>query len=298
MEVRFEGVLTPTITPLDEKERVDEKGFVRHLNRLIDNGVHGIYLLGSSGEFVSLTNGERERAIEIAVSTIGGRVPIICGAMDSSTRRVIKNIEMAQELKVDAVAATPPYYYPSSGADDIKTFYSTVAQSTDLPFVIYNIPMMVKTMIQPETVRYLAERHNNIVGIKDSTGDWTNFLKQLTYLGDDEYFSILIGSYTMAGAAIAFGAEGAVISISNIDPKTSVQLYDAAKNRNIDEVHRLQEQLLRLSKLYSYGAGVSCMKACMQILDICHDYTTSPLLPLKDTAKGELRKLLVEHELV
>jgi 4-hydroxy-tetrahydrodipicolinate synthase len=298
MDVRFEGIFTPTITPLDEKERVDEIGFVRHLNRLIDNGVHGIYLLGSSGEFVSLTNAERQRAIEIAVNTIGGRVPIICGAMDSSTRRVIQNVEMAQELKVDAVAATPPFYYPSSDDDDIKIFYSSVAQSTDLPFVIYNIPMMVKTMIQPEIVRDLAEQHNNIVGIKDSSGDWTNFLKLLTYLGDDERFSILIGSYTMAGAAITFGAEGAVISISNIDPRTSVQLYDAAKNRNIDEVHRLQEQLLRLSKLYSYGAGVSCMKACMQVLDICHDYTTSPLLPLNEAAKGELSKLLTEHGLV
>ena len=298
MDVRFEGIFTPTITPLDEKERVDEIGFVRHLNRLIDNGVHGIYLLGSSGEFVSLTDAERQRAIEIAVNTIGGRVPIICGAMDSSTRRVIQNVEMAQELKVDAVAATPPYYYPSSGDDDIKTFFSTVAQSTDLPFVIYNIPMMVKTMIQPEIVRDLAEQHNNIVGIKDSSGDWTNFLKLSTYLGDDERFSILIGSYTMAGAAITFGAESAVISISNIDPITSVQLYEAAKNRNISEVRRLQERLLKLSKLYTYGAGVSCMKACMQILDVCHDYTTSPLLPINDAAKGELRKLLVEHGLV
>lgn len=298
MDVRFEGIFTPTITPLDAKERVDELGFVRHLNRLIDSGVHGIYLLGSSGEFVSLTNAERQRAIEIAVNTIGGRVPIICGAMDSSTRRVIQNIEMAQELKVDAVAATPPFYYPSSSDDDIKTFYSTAAQSTDLPFVIYNIPMMVKTVIKPEIVRDLAERHENIVGIKDSSGDWTNFLKMFTYLGDDGRFSILIGSYTMAGAAITFGAEGAVISISNIDPKTSVQLYDAAKNGNIDEVQRLQARVLKLSKLYTYGAGVSCMKACMQILDICRDYTTSPLMPLNDAAKGELRKLLVEHGLV
>lgn len=298
MDIRFEGIFTPTITPLDEKERVDEIGFVRHLNRLIDNGVHGIYLLGSSGEFVSLTDVERQRAIEIAVNTIGGRVPIICGAMDSSTRRVIQNIEMAQELKVDAVAATPPYYYPSSGDDDIKTFFSTLARSTDLPFVIYNIPMMVKTMIQPEIVRELAERHKNIVGIKDSTGDWTNFLKMYTYLGDDERFSILIGSYTMAGAAITFGAEGAVISISNVDPRTSVQLYEAAKNRNIDEVERLQKRLLNLSRLYTYGAGISCMKACVQILGVCREYTTSPLMQLKDEAKAELRKLLVEHELV
>ena len=132
MKGRFEGILTPTITPLDKKERIDELGFVKHLNRLIDNGVHGIYLLGTSGEFTTLTNAERQRAIEIAANTVGGRVPIICGVMDSSTQRVVQNIEIAQEFKIDAVAATPPYYYPSTSDADIVDFYKTIAQSTDL----------------------------------------------------------------------------------------------------------------------------------------------------------------------
>jgi dihydrodipicolinate synthase/N-acetylneuraminate lyase len=292
MNIRFEGIFTPTITPLDEKERVDELGFVKHLNRLIDNGIHGIYLLGTSGEFTTLTNAERQRAVEIAVNAVGGRVPIICGVMDSSTRRVIQNIEFAQDFKIDAVAATPPYYYPSVGDADVIAFYKTVAESTDLPVVMYNIPVMVKTAIKPEVVRELAEAHDNIVGIKDSSGDWTNFLKMLIDLGGREDFSILLGSYTMAGAAITFGAEGAVISISNVDPKTSVQLYRAAKSKNIDETHRLQKRVLKLSKLYTYGQGISGLKACLEILGVCRDYTTSPLLPLSGAAKAELRVLL------
>ena len=95
---RFEGIFPPIVTPLDEKERIDEQGFVKQLNRLMDNGVHGFYLLGTSGEFVALSNEERKRAIEIAVKAVAGRVPIICGVMDSSTKRVIKNIEFVQEL--------------------------------------------------------------------------------------------------------------------------------------------------------------------------------------------------------
>jgi 4-hydroxy-tetrahydrodipicolinate synthase len=295
MNIKFEGIFTPTITPLDQKERVDEFGFVRHLNRLLENGIHGIYLLGTSGEFTTMTNTERQRAMEIAVNTVNGRVPIICGVMDSSTKRVIQNIEIAHEFKIDAVATTPPYYYPSIGSDDIVAFYKSVAQSTSLPVVIYNIPMTVKTMIPPETVLELAVQQENIVGIKDSSGDWTNFLKLLTYLGDDENFSILLGSYTMAGAAMMFGAEGAVISISNVDPNASVQLYTAAKGQKIDEVHRLQKRLLALSKLYDYGQGISGLKACLEILNICGARTTSPLLPLDDDAKAELRILLAEH---
>ena len=297
MSIRFEGIFSPTITPLDEKERVDELGFVKQLNRLIDNGVHGIYLLGTSGEFTTLTNTERERAMDIAVKAVGGRVPIICGVMDTSAQRVIQNIEIAEQFGVDVVAATPGYYYPSTDDADLIEFYQSIAASTELPVFIYNIPSTVKTSIKPQVVAQLAEDCDNIVGIKDSSGDWTNCLNLLALLGDRTDFSIMLGSHTAIGAAVLFGADGGVISISNVAPKESVALYNAAKARDIDEVHRLQKLLLRLSKMYTYGQGVSGMKACLEILGVCNAYTTNPLLPVSDAAKEELRHLLTELEI-
>ena len=294
MNIRFEGIFSPTITPLDEKERVDELGFINQLNRLIDNGIHGIYLLGTSGEFTTLTNTERERAMDIAVKAIGGRVPIICGVMDTSTQRVIQNIEIAEQFSVDAVAATPGYYYPSTDDADLIEFYYDIAASTELPVFIYNIPSTVKTAIKPYVVAQLAETCENIVGIKDSSGDWTNCLSLLARLGDKPDFSIMLGSHTALGAAVLFGADGGVVSISNVAPKESVALYNAAKARDIDEVHRLQKLLLRLSKIYTYGQGVSGMKACLEILGVCNAYTTSPLLPTGESVKDEIRQLLSE----
>ena len=298
MNIRFEGIFSPTITPLDEKERVDEFGFINQLNRLIDNGIHGIYLLGTSGEFTTLTNTERERAMDIAVKAIGGRVPIICGVMDTSTQRVIQNIEVAEQFGVDAVAATPGYYYPSTDDADLIEFYYDVAASTELPVFIYNIPSTVKTAIKPYVVAQLAETCENIVGIKDSSGDWTNCLSLLARLGDRSDFSIMLGSHTALGAAVLFGADGGVVSISNVAPKESVALYNAAKARDIDEVHRLQKLLLRLSKIYTYGQGVSGMKACLEILGVCNAYTTSPLLPTGESVKDEIRQLLSEAGIV
>ena len=292
MDIRFEGIFSPTVTPLDEKERVDERGFVNQLNRLINNGIHGIYLLGTSGEFTTLTNTERERAMDIAIKAIGGRVPVICGVMDTSTQRVIQNIEIAEQFGVDAVAATPGYYYTSTDDADLIEFYQTVAASTQLPVFVYNIPSTVKTFIKPEVVVQLAEACENIIGIKDSTGDWTNCLNLLALLGDRTDFTIMLGSHTALGAALLFGADGGVVSISNVAPKQSVALYNAAKARDIDELHRLQKWLLRLSKMYTYGQGVSGMKACLEILGVCSAHTTSPLLPLTDTEKAELRELL------
>ncbi len=298
MNIRYEGIFTPTVTPLDEKERIDELGFVKQLNRLIDNEVHGIYLLGSSGEFTTLTNSERERALDIATKTIAGRVPIICCVMDTSTQRVIQNIEIAQQYKVDAVAATPGYYYPSTDDADIIKFYRAIAASTDLPVLIYNIPSTTKTAIKPQIIVQLADDCENIVGMKDSSGDWINCLNLLSLLGERDDFAIFIGSHYIIGAAMLFGADGGVISISNVAPKESVALYNAAKTRNIDEVDRLQQWMIKLSKLYSYGQGVSGMKACLEILGVCNAYTTSPLLPLTDTEKAELRELLTELRLL
>ena len=294
MNIRYEGIFTPTVTPLDEKERVDELGFVKQLNRLIDSGVHGIYLLGSSGEFTTLTNAERERALDIATKTIAGRIPVICCVMDTSTQRVIQNIETAQQYNVDAVAATPGYYYPSTDDEDIIQFYHAIAASTELPVLIYNIPSTAKTAIKPQIVAQLADDCENIVGMKDSSGDWINCLNLLSLLGERDDFAIFIGSHYIIGAAVLFGADGGVISISNVAPKESVALYNAAKARNVDEVDKLQKWMIKLSKLYSYGQGVSGMKTCLEILGICNDYTTSPLLPLNDTAKAELKELLNE----
>lgn len=294
MNIRYEGIFTPTVTPLDEKERVDEAGFVRQLNRLIENEVHGIYLLGSSGEFTTLTNAERERALDIATKTVAGRIPIICCVMDTSTQRVIQNIELVEQFDIEAVAATPGYYYPSTDDDDIIQFYQAVAASTELPVLIYNIPSTVKTAIKPQIVVQLADDCDNIVGIKDSSGDWANSLNLIALLGERDNFTIMLGSHFALAAALLFGADGGVISIANVAPKESVALYNAAKARDLDEVNRLQNWMIKLSKLYTYGQGVSGMKACLEILGVCNAYTTSPLLPLDDTAKAELRELLTE----
>ena len=148
--------------------------------------------------------------------------------------------------------------------------------------------------IKPYIVAQLAETCDNIVGIKDSSGDWTNCLSLLARLGDKADFSIMLGSHTALGAAVLFGADGGVVSISNVAPKESVALYNAAKARDIDEVNRLQKLLLRLSKMYTYGQGVSGMKACLEILGVCNAHTTGPLLPIGETVKDELQQLLSE----
>lgn len=288
----FQGIFPPIVTPLDSQECVDEGAFSKLIERVIAQGVHGLYLLGSTGEGVAFPLQQRQKAIEVAVAAVGGRIPIICGVMDSSTKRVLANVEMAESLGVQAVAATPPYYYPCSGNDELISFFGEVAANTGLPVFIYNIPQMTKIMIPAEIVGELNARIPNIAGIKDSSGDWSNFLRLYEAVGQDPQFSLFLGSHFLAGAGIWYGAAGAVLSISNIDPAMCVALYNAAKQGDLQTIQQIQTRILTLSRLYTLGAQASCIKTCLELMGLCTDDTTSPLQPLTEAARVELKVLL------
>jgi 4-hydroxy-tetrahydrodipicolinate synthase len=161
--------------------------------------------------------------------------------MASSTRRAIEQVETATELGATAVAVTPPHYYSNSSEPELLAHYRAVAASTPLPVLVYNIPGTTKVMISAEVVRGIAEIEN-VVGIKDSSGDWSQALKLLFYLRDDPGFSVLFGSAQIAGPALLFGAEGAVIGIGNVDPARLVRLYEAASQGRVEETFTLQRR--------------------------------------------------------
>ncbi|MBM3457538.1 MAG: dihydrodipicolinate synthase family protein, partial [Armatimonadetes bacterium] len=179
----LKGIVPPIVTPLNADETVDESGLERQLNRLIQAGVHGIYFLGSTGEQPALRDGEKVRAIRAARRVVNGRVPLVVGTMASGTARAVDNIRAAEKAGADAVAVTPPHYYPSSGAEEQLAHYRTCAAATGLPVVIYNIPSTTKVMLAPDTMARIGEIRN-VVGLKDSSGDFSHFLKILGLLRD------------------------------------------------------------------------------------------------------------------
>jgi dihydrodipicolinate synthase/N-acetylneuraminate lyase len=295
--LRLEGILPPMVTPLLDGERVDVEGLERQVERLIEGGVHGIYFLGSTGESVALRDGERRRALAAAVAAVRGRVPVVVGTMASSTARAIDNITMAEEAGADAVAVTPPHYYPSNGEAELRAHYEAARQATRLPLVIYNIPGTTKVMLSAELVAELAQRER-VIGIKDSSGDWNNALKLLFLLRDQPRFSLLFGSIQVAGPAILYGAEGAVIGTANIDPVLFVRLYEAARAGKVEEVYALQQRALSLARLVSFGAPVACIKAALELMGVCGATVAQPFQPVSGEAREKIAALLREHELL
>ena len=160
------GVVPPIATPVYKDETVDEAGLRRLVNFQLERGVHGLFVLGGTGEFFCFPTREKIRAIETVVDEVNGRVPVVAGVTDLSTRRAIENSHIAQEAGVDFITSLPPFFFPL-GQDTISRFYTSLAGESDLPLLLYNIRDPIHTNIQPETVQKLAQ-NPKIVGIKDS----------------------------------------------------------------------------------------------------------------------------------
>jgi 4-hydroxy-tetrahydrodipicolinate synthase len=195
------------------------------------------------------------------------------------------------------VAVTPPHYYTNAGEPEIMAHYRAVAASTPLPVLIYNIPQTTKVMISAEVVRGIAEIEN-VVGIKDSSGDWTQALKLLLYLRDDPGFSVLFGSVQIAGPAILFGAEGAVTGIGNVDPARTVRLYEAASQGRIEETYAAQKEIQGLMRILSFGGSIACLKTALELMGVCAAHVTQPFQTVAEENRSRIAGVLREYALL
>jgi 4-hydroxy-tetrahydrodipicolinate synthase len=295
--MQLHGVLPPLVTPLDADERIDEAGLERQIERMLAGGVHGIYLLGSTGEGPALRDAERRRAIEAARRVLRGRAPLVVGCMASSTARAIDNIRMAEVAGADAVAVTPPHYYPLTAPDLMLEHYRRCAQASGLPLVIYNIPLTTKVMLAPETIMAIRALPR-VIGIKDSSGDMTQLVRILALRGDDPSFGVLVGALPISGSALLMGADGIIPGPGNQDPALMVELYERGRAGDVAAVRALQPRLLSLMRVLEFGPGVSCHKAALELMGVCAAHATAPFPRLGDRERAGIAAILREHGLL
>ncbi len=290
------GIVPPVVTPLDPtsaEERVDEAALTSQLERLVAAGVHGLFFLGSTGEQPALRDAERRRAVRIAHRVVGGRIPLIVGTMAASTSRAIDNIQAAAEDGANAVAVTPPHYYPSRGAAEQVAHYEACARASPIPVVIYNIPSTTKVMVAPSTMARVAEIEG-IVGIKDSSGDFVHFLRVLEAVAGRADFRVMIGTPPLAGAAVLAGGAGAVPGVANIDPATMLGVYRAARTGDREALGRLQPRVHRLMDIVQFGAPIVCIKTAMELMGLGPSRACLPLQPLDAGSREFVAAILRE----
>lgn len=225
---QFCGIFPPILTPLTEEEDVDHPSLKRLVTYLVSEGVNGIWATGTTGEFPMFSQAERAAIVQTVVDAAGGRVPVIVGIGDASTRLAIEHGRAPARAGADAIALTPPYYYLNS-QDELLEHYRAVHRAVDLPLLVYNIPQTVKTKLDVATVLTLA-REGTVVGIKDSQNDLDWFRQLMTAVSDQGLaFRGFLGTRILIDAGLIAGANGAIPGISNVGAADCVGAWESAK---------------------------------------------------------------------
>jgi dihydrodipicolinate synthase/N-acetylneuraminate lyase len=273
---RYHGIVPPLVTPLKTPDELDPAGLRRLIRHVVDNGVHGIFILGTTGEFPSLTQKMKQKIVDITVDEVNGKVPVYVGIGDPSFTQVVKNAEYVRKAGADVAVALPPFYFPL-GTDELVVYYKRLADRSDIPIILYNIPTLTKVILSHEVIARVS-RHERIIGLKDSQGDMTYLQTLLTYFRDRHDFRIFIGVETLIAEATLFHGHGAIPGGANIAPRLFVDLYEAAKKRDFKRIDKLQTSVIKLSAIYSHGRYWSSylkgLKTALSLMGICGDTLT------------------------
>ncbi|MEM2094978.1 MAG: 4-hydroxy-tetrahydrodipicolinate synthase [Candidatus Bathyarchaeia archaeon] len=288
------GIMPPHITPFTKEGEIDEEGLRKDVDFWIEAGVHGLVSCGSNGEAVYLNSQEREKVIKIVLDQANGRVPVIAGTGAPSTREAIEQTKMAKDLGVDAVLVVTPYFLCPS-QNEILGYYQDLSEAVDVPIILYNVPKFTGVNMEPWVVARLAEL-DNIVGIKDSSGDMKQMQSLINVAG--EKISILSGVGNLIFPCLASGGVGGIVALANIVPKHCVEIYRCFMNSDFAGARKVQAALVELNDLVTRKYGVPAVKAALDIIGQCGGYPRRPLLPLNEYVREELRKLLVSLRLV
>lgn len=270
----FNGVVPPVITPLTESLEVDYPALDRVLDHLVDAGVHGLFVLGSTSEGVFYDQAVRARILERAMRRVDGRVPVFAGVIDPATDRVIAHAKAAQAAGVDAVVVTAPFYTRTNQSETIDHF-RYVREALDVPVIAYDIPVCVGIKLARATTVTLA-REGTICGLKDSSGDDGNLRYVLADMADDKNFFGMTGSEIVVDSALYMGAHGVVPGLGNVDPHGYVRLWNAVQAGDFAAARAEQERLCILFDIILVGmgrtsagsAGVGAFKTAMRSLGI------------------------------
>ena len=260
--MKIKGIITAMVTPLSE-DGINEAATRKLVNKLINDGVHGLFVLGTNGEFYALSEAEKLALVKIVVDEAAGRVPVFAGSGGISTEEVIKVTNQFAELGVDAVSVITPYLIKLSDEELIQ-HYQTIALNTNLPMILYNIPANTQLSINESVFKELIQLPQ-IIGIKDSSGKLENIQMYLE-TNDREDFSILIGSDSLILPALQMGVDGAVAATSNVLTKTDLGIYQAFLENKMERAQVLQESINDFRGILKLATVPSVLKHSLELI--------------------------------
>ncbi|WP_326590517.1 dihydrodipicolinate synthase family protein [Streptomyces brevispora] len=289
---RYSGVIPPVVTPLTADGELDRASLERVVGHLLDGGVSGLFALGSSGETAYLTPGQQDQVIEVITAAAAGQVPVLVGAIETTTNRAIERANRAAELGADAVVVTAPFYTRTHDIE-IDRHFRDVAAAVDLPLLAYDVPVCVHSKLDPELLLPLAA-DGVLAGVKDSSGDDGSFRRLVIGARELPGFSVLTGHELVVDSMMLGGADGSVPGLGNVDPHGYVRLHEAAVRGDWAAATAEQDRLVGLFDIIraarpgtasATAAGLGAFKTALTLRGIIATNVMSPPMRRLDVAE-------------
>ena len=282
------------ITPLLGRDQLDVTGLERVLERVIAGGVHGVFMLGTTGEAPSLSYRLRREVIDRTCQLVRGRVPVIVGITDTSVIEAINLARHAAAAGAQAVVTAAPYYFPE-GQPELIEWAQKLVPDLPLPVFFYNMPQMTKVTFEPETVRQLTQL-TGIAGLKDSSGDLNYYGKLVEVAKARPEWRVFVGPELLLVETLRLGGHGGVNGGAQIDPGLLVGLYDATLRGDQATVERLQARLVQLGEVYKVGRHASTVikgvKCALNLMGICSGELAEPLRAFNEPERRKVAERL------
>ncbi len=287
----IEGIIVPILTPMREDETVCPEELARQIERMIEAGAHGIFVFGTNGEGYILGYEEKCLILETAVQTAAGRIPVYAGTGCIGTAETIRLSKQAEKIGADALSVITPGFAAAS-QKELQRHYEKVAAAVDLPILLYNIPARTGNTLTPDTVRELS-RVPNIVGIKDSSGNFDNILQYIEQTREAaEAFTVLAGNDSLILWTLLAGGRGGVAGCANVFPETMVGIYKAFAAGDMAGARRLQDSIRPFRSCFSFGNPNTVVKAAVRELGYPVGPCRAPFDGLSPAGMAELKKTL------
>ena len=291
MNRSIEGIIVPVVTPFNEKEEIDEKALRVILDFLIQHGVHGLFPVGSQGEFFALTMDEKKRLIDLVLEEVAGRVFVMPNTGAITTKACIELSKHAEAAGADAVSVITPFFIKPS-QEELYHYYREIAEAVNLPVFAYNNPSRTGVDLLPETAAKLARDVANFAGIKDSSGDLSQTAEYIRLC--PEGFKTFVGCDTLIYPALMCGAVGAVAATANVVPDLVVGIYNAVRAGEFDEARYLQRKLAPLRQAFSLGTFPVVVKDAMEMIGLPAGKARRPIRSLQGEQREKLATILKE----
>jgi 4-hydroxy-tetrahydrodipicolinate synthase len=291
----FHGIIPPLVTPLDEHRQIDLAGLERLVERLVAAPVHGLFVLGTTGEGPSLTQAAQQQIVSAVCDQVAGRLPVLVGITNTVVAHSLEIAEAAYSAGAAAVVVAPPYYLPMTQAELLEYSQQLVAR-LPLPVMLYNMPSCCKTWFEVETVGRLSQMPQ-VLGLKDSSGDLDFLRRVVKRVAGRSDFALFVGPEEMLVQAMQAGAHGGVHGGANMFPQLYTEMYRTAAAGEWSEAVRLQELVLAVSQaVYTASDGpsriIKGIKSVLDRLGICTDQMAEPFQRHDDTARQMIHNRL------